>query len=309
MGGRIGVDSTPGAGATFHFMIPLPQSGAVAASFAAPDLSDADVLLVAPTAIAASLLGRRLRRWGARSALAPDADAAAALASERAWSTVFVDHALGADACRRLAQATAAIARRIVLITPADRHALPALKAAGFTGYLVKPVRAASLAARMTAGHDGFEHAVQDVEQRADAPIEAKPHRLAILVAEDNEINALLAKSLLERLGHRPTMATTGDAAVEAWLAAQAADAPYDLLLMDLHMPGSDGVAATRRIRALETERGAWRTPIIALTANALEEDRESCLSAGMDGFLTKPLDRERLAAALATAAGKALAA
>jgi CheY-like chemotaxis protein len=78
---------------------------------------------------------------------------------------------------------------------------------------------------------------------------------------------------------------------------------------MDVHMPGSDGIAATRRIRALETERGARRTPIIALTANALDEDRDACLAAGMDGFLTKPLDRERLADVLESVSTKALAA
>jgi len=131
---------------------------------------------------------------------------------------------------------------------------------------------------------------------------------LAILVAEDNEINALLARSLLTRLGHRPTIATSGDAAVDAWLSARDAGEPYAIVLMDLHMPGSDGIDATRRIRAVEAD--GPRTPIIALTANAFEEDREACIAAGMDGFLTKPLDRERLAAALATAAdAKAMAA
>jgi CheY-like chemotaxis protein len=75
---------------------------------------------------------------------------------------------------------------------------------------------------------------------------------------------------------------------------------------MDVHMPGSDGIEATRRIRAVEAERGGPRTPIIALTANAFDEDRDACSAAGMDGFLTKPLDRERLAAALATATAAA---
>jgi CheY-like chemotaxis protein len=78
---------------------------------------------------------------------------------------------------------------------------------------------------------------------------------------------------------------------------------------MDLHMPGMDGLEATRRIRAIEAETETARTPILALTANASAEDREACLAAGMDGFLVKPLDRERLAAALAGAANSALAA
>jgi CheY-like chemotaxis protein len=320
MGGTIGVDSTAGAGSTFHVCLPLPPSGeASAEKFAAPDLAGNDVLVVAPGTTEAALVSRRLTRWGAKTCLktclAPDEDVAAALASERSsqrsWSAVLVDHALGEAACERLARANSASARRIVLITPAERHALPALKAAGFTGYLVKPVRAASLAARMTAGQDMFEREsdARGENEAATAPLETASNGLAILVAEDNEINALLAKSLLQRLGHRPTIATTGDAAVAAWQAGEAAGGRFDLVLMDLHMPGSDGIAATRRIRAIEEERGARRTPIIALTANALDEDRDACLAAGMDGFLTKPLDRERLAEALTGAKKLSIAA
>ncbi len=120
-------------------------------------------------------------------------------------------------------------------------------------------------------------------------------------MAEDNEINALLARALLARLGHRPVLATNGAQAVDSWLAARAAGEPYDLVLMDVHMPEVDGIAATRRIRAAEEAAGGGRTPIVALTANAFSDDRDACLAAGMDAFLTKPLDRERLAELLAT--------
>ena len=102
--------------------------------------------------------------------------------------------------------------------------------------------------------------------------------------------------------GHRPTVASGGAAAVESWQAAQTAGTPYDLLLMDLHMPGIDGFEAAMRIRAAEAERGSARTRIIALTANASSEDRDACLAAGMDGFVTKPLDREKLAEVLSDA-------
>ena len=129
---------------------------------------------------------------------------------------------------------------------------------------------------------------------------------LSILVAEDNEINALLARALLVRLGHRPTIAGNGEAAVEAWLAARAAGTPYDLVLMDVQMPVMDGLEATRRIRAAEAEAGAKPTRIVALTANASAEDREAALAAGMDGLLVKPLDRERLREALASSAAPA---
>ena len=206
-------------------------------------------------------------------------------------------------------RATAAtVPRRFVLVTPTARTELPALKDAGFTGYLVKPVRAASLAARMASGDSEFERPGDSAETSSDATPKDAAKGLAILVAEDNEINALLARSLLTRLGHRPTIATNGDAAVDAWLSARDAGEPYAIVLMDVHMPGSDGIEATRRIR--EAEAGGPRTPIVALTANAFEEDRDACIAAGMDGFLTKPLDRERLATALATAAdAKAMAA
>jgi CheY-like chemotaxis protein len=158
--------------------------------------------------------------------------------------------------------------------------------------------------------HDMFDRGSSEVpEGGTTAPGERTRQGLAILVAEDNEINALLARSLLTRLGHRPTLVGNGDAAVEAWRAALAAEARYDLVLMDVHMPGSDGIAAARHIRAIEAERSARRTPVIALTANALDEDRDACLTAGMDGFLTKPLDRERLAAVLAAASAKPMAA
>jgi CheY-like chemotaxis protein len=200
------------------------------------------------------------------------------------------------------------VPRRLVLVTPTARTELPALKAAGFTGYLVKPVRAASLAARMAGGDDAFERPDDRSPASSDAPLKEATKGLAILIAEDNEINALLARSLLTRLGHRPTVAANGDAAVDAWLSARQAGEPYAMVLMDVHMPGADGIEATRRIR--EAEAGGPRTPIVALTANAFDEDRDACIAAGMDGFLTKPLDRERLAAALATAAdAKAMAA
>jgi CheY-like chemotaxis protein len=101
----------------------------------------------------------------------------------------------------------------------------------------------------------------------------------------------------------------TGNAAVEACAAAAAAGAPYDLLLMDLHMPGGDGIAAARAIRAMETARGGRRLPIFALTATAFDEDRAASLAAGMDGFLIKPLDRRQLMQVLARVSAAALAA
>ena len=211
---------------------------------------------------------------------------------------VLIDHSIGAEDVARLAATTDV--RRIVLITPAERHRLPALKAQGFDGYLVKPIRAASLRIQLVGARDfeGASVAAESGPTAANAILGTKP--LAVLVAEDNEINALLTRTLLTRLGHRPVMAESGEAAFERWEAAR-----FNLILMDMHMPGVDGLEATRRIRAAEERLGMPRTPILALTANAFAEDREACLAAGMDGFLIKPLDRERLVAALAEVADK----
>jgi len=186
-----------------------------------------------------------------------------------------------------------------VLVAPGERHRLPALKDAGFTGYLVKPVRAASLKTRI-ASTASFE-SVAPATETPRASVKTNGHsNLSILVAEDNEINALLVRSLLTKLGHRPTMVTDGAAALDAWRTANRDGAAFDLVLMDMHMPGVDGLEAARRIRTTETTDSLPRTPIIALTANAFAEDREACLAAGMDGYLVKPLDRHNLAAALA---------
>ncbi len=157
-----------------------------------------------------------------------------------------------------LARLAAAIPRRIVLVTPAMRNELAALKEAGFTGYLIKPVRAASLAARFSAD-DAFDIGAA-IEPAEAPPAHADGNGLSILVAEDNEINALLARALLVKLGHRPTMAGTGSAAIECWLAARDAGMPFDRVLMDLHMPGMDGLEATRRIRECEAEDELPRT-------------------------------------------------
>jgi PAS domain S-box-containing protein len=308
MSGAIAIESAPGKGSVFRVTIPLPRdSEADVAALTVPDLTGNDILIVAPAAVEASLLARRLQRWGARTTIVPDDKVAAALLPEHAWSAVLVDHALGTEASATLARLSMNFLRRIVLVTPAMRHELTALKDSGFTGYLIKPVRAASLAARF-APDDAFDHG--PISEHIETPsIAPETEGLLILVAEDNEINALLARALLAKLGHHPVVVDSGSAAIECWQAARAAGRPFDRVLMDLQMPGMDGLEATRRIRSIEAEEQSAHTPIVALTANASAEDREACLAAGMDAFVVKPLDRERLAAALAASGEAALVA
>jgi signal transduction histidine kinase/CheY-like chemotaxis protein len=296
MGGSITLKSAPGQGATFDVIIPLAASGPESGhAFDAPNLNGKAVLLVTPQTIESDLMADRLQRWGALTCSVYSLDVALALLPERAWHAVLVDSAFEHDV-ECVAQAAQLHAeKRIVLVTPATRQdTLPGAGSA-FTGFLVKPLRAASLAARLAVDEE-----VPSPSIAADAPVEVEKPKsgLSILVAEDNEINALLIRTLLTRLGHRPVMAGNGDAAVTAWLEADAGGAPFDLVLMDVQMPVRDGLAATRMIRARES-RHAQRTPILALTANTQSDDRAACFDAGMDGFLVKPLDRAKLEAAL----------
>jgi PAS domain S-box-containing protein len=314
MGGRITLESQLGAGATFEVSVPLRASQYVHPSFDAPDLAGQSIMLVAPQTIETSLIARRLQRWGGQTCLVSDADVAHALLPERSWHAVLIDRALGVDAVERLGEAARAhTTQRIVMFTPATRHELT--PSAVFTGYLVKPLRAASLAARLAAAPEvTAPHLAGDLSLAIIEPamprIEKSAPGLSILVAEDNEINALLMRSLLTRLGHHAVIAIHGEAALESWLAAKSAGTPYDLVLMDVQMPRLDGIEVTKRIRADEAGQPGRRTPILALTANALVEDRYACFEAGMDGFLIKPLDREKLEEALAgLAAARHLAA
>ncbi|MET0969198.1 MAG: response regulator [Tardiphaga sp.] len=303
MNGRISLQSALGAGSTFEVTIALGTAGDQPAAFTPPDLTGQSVMLVAPQTIEASLTARRLERWGAQTCMVSDLAVARTLLPERPWHAVLIDRALGAADTDALAQtALAHSAQRIVLLTPAMRHEAEPSRLPAFTGYLVKPLRAASLAARLAplaaTAADAPAIAMDEIAEPAPAAIAPTP-KLSILVAEDNEINALLMRSLLTRLGHSAVIATNGDEALESWLASDSAGTPYDLVLMDIQMPQRDGIETTKMIRAREAGRRVRRTPILALTANTLVDDRYACFEAGMDGFLVKPLDREKLADAL----------
>jgi CheY-like chemotaxis protein len=195
------------------------------------------------------------------------------------------------------------------MVSPERRRDLRGRKGRGFDGYLLNPVRRTSLINLLSgAGPEPRAEAgtPQPVLRRHHDP-ENRP--LRILLAEDNEINAMLARSLLERDGHSVKHARNGYEAVTAvetaLTAADASDGAgdaLDLVLMDMQMPEMDGLQAAREIRRIEAGMGRDRSqciPIVALTANAMKEHNDDCLAAGMDGYLAKPFDREDLMEAL----------
>jgi signal transduction histidine kinase/CheY-like chemotaxis protein len=296
MGGSIALD-TGDDGSHFHFEIELPSVAGEAASEPLPDLSGANILVASPSPTAGPLLARRMTSWNGNVTLVADAKLAELLLPEREWRHVMIDRAFGLDTVKQLVDAAKPnAAHRHVLLSPAERGELDTLRDEGFDSYLVKPVRAASLAARLAA--PGLSPPIVP-ELESELPFAGPDHGqpLMVLVAEDNEINALLIQATLSRLGHVPTVVGNGISAVTTVATAHAMGAPYDVVLMDLHLPGMDGFEATRRIRALGDEGG--RIPIIALTANAFAEDRQACERAGMDGFVVKPVDRAQLESAM----------
>lgn len=286
MGGRIALASRPGEGSTFSFVLDLPAVGPAAQ----PErpLRGRRVALVSRAGVEPPLLVRRLHALGAEAWLVEDV---AALGGRDGFDVVLVDAHGGVDPAAVLEdlRASGIAAPAVVMVPPSGRSALPGLRAAGFAAHLVRPVRAASLV-RVVA------LAVEDRGRAAVRPSAPPASGFDVLLVDDNEINALLGRAALEHAGHRVTVAGEGAAAVDCAERARAEGHPFDVVLMDLHMPGLDGFAAIRALRAAEPEEGP-RALVVALTADATPAAAERAAAAGADATMVKPIDRDRLAA------------
>jgi PAS domain S-box-containing protein len=324
MGGAIGVQSTPGAGSTFWFT----------ARFTAPKGAPADAVGHAPRPGAASLRGMRalavddhatarevlhdqLNTWGFEVDLAEDGEDAlrrlrAAAAAGRPYRVAVVDLLMPKLDGRGLAvaaKADPALADTpLVMLTSMDNPFDDAeMRRAGFAACLTKPIRQSQLFDAVVAAVTGPELARRraeaagrpggllaepaGTESAAAGPLLAG---VTVLLAEDNEVNQEVARELLVDAGCTVEVVGNGRLAVEATARR------FDVVLMDCQMPEMDGFEAARRIRDRERQAGGGdRQPVIALTANAVEGDRQRCLDAGMDGYVTKPVDPERLVAAI----------
>lgn len=303
MGGALGLESPPEGGSVFSFAIPLPPVDASLAPQPAR-LVGRRALIVAQSPFEAPYLGERLADAGALVRRVAGETAALDALNQPGPppDVVIVDCALGAEPAARLAAAARAVgvARSLVLFSPFERRALGEQATQGFDGWLTKPVRQHSLFARLA----------ESVMANAGAPApndaaDGVGAGLRVLLAEDNDINALVATRHIEAAGGEVTRALDGLQAIEAANAARAAGAPFDLIFMDVRMPGLDGLEATRRIRAAEQTQGARPARIVALTANAFEEDRQAARDAGMDDALTKPVEPARMRRAMRDARGQ----
>jgi len=298
MGGEIGFDSHEGEGSTFWFKVPLRRSDEIPSeATSGVELDGIRIMVVDDTPTNRDILRQQLEGWGARVTAFDSAPAAIEAvrqvqANGEQFDVAILDHLMpemsGLDLAVLLRNDPATASLPVVMATSADLSPLrQRLERLRIEEILVKPVRQSALlnAVLRSLGRLPPDTA-QTIVPATDFPVTAHP--LRILVAEDNAINQQVAVGLLAKLGHRADIADDGAEAVERVAAGE-----YDLVMMDMQMPHIDGLEATRLIRALPAAKA--RVAIIAMTANAMDGDRDACLAAGMDDYISKPIDLHRL--------------
>ena len=309
MGGSIGVDSRPGQGACFWFSLPLnalPEGSEVEdpTSFD-HSLAAMHVLVVDDNPVGRDILLAMLSSLGADAQAASSASEGLAILSARLPDLLILDyHMPEMDGLTMLAQLRSEPRTsdlKVLMLTSSDLTKKDQAKY-GFDGWGTKPVmkrgllqlcknvlRAASQPAIVT-----FVDQDVSIDPRAGEPVQNQ-HR--ILVAEDNLVNQKVAVRMLEKLGYEVDVAMNGQEAVDMWK-----QYPYAMIFMDCQMPQVDGLTATQLIRA--AERTGQHVPIVAMTANAMNQDREACLAAGMDDYASKPVKLDQLGKMVARYAG-----
>ncbi|WP_338867645.1 hybrid sensor histidine kinase/response regulator [Myxococcus stipitatus] len=304
MGGSIWVESegVPGKGATFHFALTLqaaPQTTAGYLRADQPALQGRRVLIVDDNAINRRLLGRQLQTWGAEPVEAGSGmEALAKLQPGARFDLVLIDQQMpgldGPALAARIREREDLRKIPLLLLTSTGRRAVP--PPGLFSAVLSRPMKASHLHDTLVScfSQDVAPANAEPPPEGRLAPRERPGDRvpLRILLVEDNPTNQRLASLMLDRLGYPVQAASNGREALE-WAMRQR----FDVVLMDLQMPEMDGLEATRRLRQeLPPKVQPW---VVAMTANAMDSDREQCFEAGMDDFLAKPIRVEALTAAL----------
>ena len=304
MGGRIWVESEVGKGSAFHFTADLGRSHSADVPRETADLSLVGVraLIVDDHEVNRRMFTETLQRWGMLASAVSNGQEALMLLRTAARAGVpfrllVTDSRMpemdGFALAEQAVPDTTLAPLGVVMLTSGGRRGDAArCREAGVTAYLTKPLRSSDLKAMLVSvlsreTLDGAEP--PPLLTRYSLTAETEPKKLRILLAEDNAINQRITRSLLERRGHSVTLTTNGRQAFEQW-----EQRPFDVILMDVQMPEMDGFEATGLIRQQEKISGQ-RIPIIALTAHALTGYEERCLSAGMDSYVTKPIQAQQL--------------
>ena len=307
MEGQIGVSSEEGWGSSFWFTVKLENSQVrEPARPSHADLSGLRVLIVDDSSTHRALLESYLSSLGICSQSAGDAALALKLLRAAAKSgelpdLVLLDSSLpgmeGIELARVIRRENGLSQLKLLLMTTVSKRVdLGLHESAGVDGFLTKPIGLSPLIESLAVamGKAAKTDDPTGVTSRHAKPELSGQRPLRILVADDNHINQKVAVSLLENFGHRADVVANGHEAIEAYKLV-----PYDIVLMDVQMPELDGFGASRKIRALEKKKNR-HTPIIAMTAHARKEDKEKCLAAGMDDYVSKPVKPQDLKAAIA---------
>jgi len=304
MGGAMSLQSTPGTGSTFTFSLwfDLPVSSGRQSQ--PPAGFSGRAVVVDDNRTSRRMLASTLEAWGMTTICAASGDEAMALMDRAAGTPIhdialwLVDYAMPGMRGDQFVEALRKRGvpdNRIILLLSADADARKKIRLAETVGSLTKPV----LESRLRAAVEQVLGSSRDAASSESAPAKESPTPVPlagarILLAEDNAVNQLLMKRILQKLGCAVDLAGNGREAVDKWRAGT-----YDVILMDCQMPEVDGLDAARQIREEEGASGRSRTPIVAVTAHALPEYRTLCQEAGMDLYVTKPISFDGLAAAL----------
>ena len=296
MGGTIWIESAPGRGSTFHFTShflksasPAPLERAASRSF-----SHESVLVVDDNATSRKILADIMSSWQVETVLAESGSSGLMVLEQAARSgkpfrLVLLDEGMpgmnGSQFIKQMKKGPACDTPVIIMLSSASADQR---SEEGVTNCLIKPVGFAELRAAIERELFGTPKEEQAVKRSsAFQPAEVA---LRLLVAEDNPVNQRLAKAMFSKMGHQVTIANNGLEALSHWDKSE-----FDLIFMDVQMPEMDGLEAARQIRKQELLKGT-RSRMIAMTANVLDGDRELCLNAGMDDYVSKPISRDSLA-------------
>ena len=298
MSGTISVSSTPGKGSEFSFEIPATSPSDTLEN-RRNMLAEKRMVILSENAVEAKAIADTVEAYGGTAEIAANAAQAATLSAR--CNAILVDAALetaSAPLLKHLRQTAFPACEAITLIAPTDRGRLADLRANGYSTFLARPVRDETLLRVLMSGNIATLVPPSPEGPTLPGEPDGEPKGLSVLIAEDNEINAMLARATLLKAGHRVEVVGNGRAAIDAIVGAGAKDR-YDVVLMDLHMPVLDGLDAISVIRRHEEDASLPPMPILVLSADSQENTRHAVLAHGASGFLTKPLDPEALVLAV----------